>query len=262
MFVRVVAGRSSRTPRRRLARALHVVAPVRAAERRLPLVIRPRARARRGGGARSATSSEIPRAIRTSISPWNQGPRRASGRRIFFRGPMCTAPATCSFLLRSSPFRRAAMIAEPARGPGSSLRRVVFRGQGLLDGVQPASDPFRPWTKEPADEISGSGVIIEGKRIRDERARRPCTRARSRCRPDQNGRQGLGVGRRDRARASISRCSSSTTRRSSTRTVRLRKRARSTLPDVNDAVHGRRLPRGRLRRTSRSRRASSRASSS
>src|SRR5450432_3684551 len=26
-------------------------------------------------------------------------------------------------------------------------------------------DPFKPWTKEPADEISGSGVIIEGKRI-------------------------------------------------------------------------------------------------
>jgi S1-C subfamily serine protease len=26
-------------------------------------------------------------------------------------------------------------------------------------------DPFKPWTKEPADEVSGSGVIIEGKRI-------------------------------------------------------------------------------------------------
>jgi S1-C subfamily serine protease len=26
-------------------------------------------------------------------------------------------------------------------------------------------DPLKPWTKEPADEISGSGVIIEGKRI-------------------------------------------------------------------------------------------------
>jgi S1-C subfamily serine protease len=26
-------------------------------------------------------------------------------------------------------------------------------------------DPFKPWTKEPSDEVSGSGVIIEGKRI-------------------------------------------------------------------------------------------------
>ncbi len=26
-------------------------------------------------------------------------------------------------------------------------------------------DPFRPWTKQPSQEISGSGVVIEGKRI-------------------------------------------------------------------------------------------------
>jgi hypothetical protein len=26
-------------------------------------------------------------------------------------------------------------------------------------------DPFRPWTKQAANEVSGSGVVIEGKRI-------------------------------------------------------------------------------------------------
>ena len=26
-------------------------------------------------------------------------------------------------------------------------------------------DPYKPWQKEPAEEVSGSGVIIEGKRI-------------------------------------------------------------------------------------------------
>ena len=44
-------------------------------------------------------------------------------------------------------------------------------------------DPFKPWTKQAPNEISGSGVVIEGKRILTN-AHVVCMPARSRSRPN------------------------------------------------------------------------------
>jgi S1-C subfamily serine protease len=55
---------------------------------------------------------------------------------------------------------RPALAAPPAPTPGRVESSVVK----VFSTVR-RPDPFKPWTKEPADEISGSGVIIEGKRI-------------------------------------------------------------------------------------------------
>ncbi|HSZ81895.1 MAG TPA: trypsin-like peptidase domain-containing protein [Polyangia bacterium] len=54
---------------------------------------------------------------------------------------------------------RAATAAEPA--PSGRVEASVVK---VFSTVRPP-DPFKPWTKEPADEISGSGVIIEGRRV-------------------------------------------------------------------------------------------------
>jgi S1-C subfamily serine protease len=54
-----------------------------------------------------------------------------------------------------------ATAAEAAPAGSSRVEASVVK---VFSTVRPP-DPFKPWTKEPAEEISGSGVIIEGKRI-------------------------------------------------------------------------------------------------
>jgi S1-C subfamily serine protease len=51
-----------------------------------------------------------------------------------------------------------------ADAPPSGSGRVEASVVKVFSTVRPP-DPYKPWTKEPADEISGSGVIIEGHRI-------------------------------------------------------------------------------------------------
>jgi S1-C subfamily serine protease len=64
------------------------------------------------------------------------------------------------------PSLAALLAAAPARAeaPASGGGRVESSVVKVFSTVR-RPDPFKPWTKEPSDEISGSGVIIEGKRI-------------------------------------------------------------------------------------------------
>jgi S1-C subfamily serine protease len=61
----------------------------------------------------------------------------------------------------------AVLVAAPpsrADAPAAGTGRVESSVVKVFSTVR-RPDPFKPWTKEPSDEISGSGVIIEGKRI-------------------------------------------------------------------------------------------------
>jgi S1-C subfamily serine protease len=51
-----------------------------------------------------------------------------------------------------------------ATAPASGSGRVEASVVKVFSTLR-RPDPFKPWTKEPADEVTGSGVIIDGKRI-------------------------------------------------------------------------------------------------
>jgi S1-C subfamily serine protease len=65
----------------------------------------------------------------------------------------------CSFIVAS--WVSGATAAESSASGAGRVEASVVK---VFSTVRPP-DPFKPWTKEPADEISGSGVIIEGRRI-------------------------------------------------------------------------------------------------
>ena len=64
-------------------------------------------------------------------------------------------------LLALAAFAPAARATETARAGSGGVEASVVKVFSTLR----RPDPFKPWTKEPADEVSGSGVIIEGKHI-------------------------------------------------------------------------------------------------
>ena len=79
--------------------------------------------------------------------PRPHGPRRR-----------CTLVAS---LIVIGAFARVAAAAEPAPSGAGRVEASVVK---VFSTVRPP-DLYKPWTKEPAEDISGSGVIIEGKRI-------------------------------------------------------------------------------------------------
>jgi S1-C subfamily serine protease len=71
------------------------------------------------------------------------------------------SPLASSLFLTLAVLQPAARATETARAASGGVEASVVKVFSTLR----RPDPFKPWTKEPADEVSGSGVIIEGKRI-------------------------------------------------------------------------------------------------
>jgi S1-C subfamily serine protease len=71
---------------------------------------------------------------------------------------LASIAASCALAGALAPAARAGQTAPTAGGRVEASVVKVF-------STLRRPDPYKPWTKEPADEVSGSGVIIEGKRI-------------------------------------------------------------------------------------------------
>ncbi len=75
----------------------------------------------------------------------------------FFRHAMAAAVAFLAFM-------GAPVLAQDAKGAEAGSDRIQNSVVKIFSTVR-LPDPFRPWTKQAPKDISGSGVIIEGKRI-------------------------------------------------------------------------------------------------
>ncbi len=76
-------------------------------------------------------------------------------------------PAVCGLtvlLLFSATLLRAAET-DPATKPAGSLAPAVEHSVVKIFSTTRYPDTFRPWTKQPPQESSGTGIVIEGKRI-------------------------------------------------------------------------------------------------
>ena len=93
-----------------------------------------------------------------------------SGEWAVVSGEWAVVPRHCgSWLLRGSPHALISMPPNRRRrspsGAGGAGASPIENSVVKVFATVRYPDPYRPWTKESPEEVTGSGVVIEGRRI-------------------------------------------------------------------------------------------------